>query len=178
MAVDSDSYGTVAGVESVVGDIPINTTNARNFSATTVPSLAEVEAFVDDVASELNDALSFVGYTVPVVVGADKHAHGFLARANNAGAAVMVLDSLPAEAYAVPGDEIPAQGRKQHLQAIFLRALKRINEEKLSATKDSGGTRLGDLRIGSEKDSEGRTNKPLFTRSLTDAPSTRSLVEP
>ena len=178
MAVDGNSYGTVAAVESLVGDIPVNTVTARTFSTSTIPTTAQVEAFIDDVADELNSCLSFIGYTTPVVLATDPFAYGLLARANNAGAAAMVLDSVPAESYAVPGDETPARGRKEHFESILRRVLKRITDETIAATKASGGTRLSDFRIGSEKDSDGETNKPIFTRKKSDFPGSRSLTTP
>jgi hypothetical protein len=177
MAVDSASYGTVAGVEALVGDIPLNTSTARTFSTTTVPTLAQVESFIDDVADELNSSLDFIGYTVPVVTGDDPYAFGFLARGNNCGAAAMVLDSVPAEAYSVPGDEGPAQGRKNHFESILRRVIKAIEEERISATRATSGSRLSSLKFGSEKDSDGNTKKPFFTRAMSDFPSSRSLVK-
>ena len=178
MAVDVNSYGTILGVQSLVGDIPLNTTTARTFSTTTVPTLAQVEAYIDDVADELNSCLSDIGYIVPVVSATDPFAFGLLKRANNAGAAAMVLDSVPAESYVTPGDETPARGRKEHFEQILRRVLKRITNETIAATKASGGTRLGDFTVGSSTDSDGNTKKPIFTRSKTDFPSSRSLTTP
>ena len=177
MAVDANSYGTVAGIEAMVGDIPLNTSTARTFSTTTVPTLAQVEGFIDDVADEINNTLEFVGYTVKVSSTDNPYAYGLLIRANNAGAAVMVLGSVPAEAYSSPNEDVPGQGRKAHLDSILRRALKTIRDEELSAAKISTGTRLSDLKIGSATDSDGNTKKPMFTRAWTDYPSSRSLTK-
>ena len=175
MALDADTYGTIADVEALVGDIPLNTTTARTFSITTTPTLAQAEGYLDEVAAELNSALEFVGYTIPVKVADDKSAFNLLARANNAGASVLVLDSIPAEAY--QGDEPPSQGRRGNLDSILKRILKLIYDEKLPATKSGTGTRLDAVKIGSELDSDGDTKKPIFTRAMSDFPSSRSLTE-
>jgi len=177
MAVDGDSYGTVAGVEALVGDIPINTSTARTFSTTTTPTTAQVEGFIDDVADEINSALTNAGYTVPIVVGTDPYGFGFAKRANDAGAAAMVLDSVPNESWAMPNEEAPAQTRKGHLDGVLRRFLKVVKDETLAASKASGGSQLGDLTIGSEKDSSGNTNLPMFTRGMSSYPGSRSLTK-
>jgi len=172
MAIDSDTYGTVLRVEGLVGDIA----QGLVFSLTSNPTLAQVQQFLNDTAAELNSSLTFAEYTVPVVVGTDKAAFNLLAYGNSCGAAFLVLDSLPAEAYTEPGEESPAQGRKQSLEKIFRRLLKTITDERLPASRVTDGSFLAPLTIGSEKDSDGNTKKPFFTRSLTDYPSSRSLT--
>lgn len=174
MAVDADTYGTVAKVQSMVGDL----VSGRVFSVTSNPTLVQIEGFLDDTAAELNSALTFSEYTVPVVVGTDKAAFNYLLMVNSCGAAVLALNFLPAEAYSSPGEESPAQGRKQSFEKIYERALKTIRDRKLSAAKATGGSLLADLKIGSEKDSDGDTKNPLFKRSTTDFPSSRSLTTP
>lgn len=173
MAVDADTYGTVEKVEGLVSDIA----TGMAFSATSKPTIGEVEQFLDNTASELNVALTFAEYSIPVLLIDDKAAFNYLSYANSCGAAFLVLDALPAEAYTEPGQETPAQGRKQSLEKIFRRALKLVQDRKLPATKTSDGSLLSDLFIGSSEDSEGNTKKPIFTRGFADFPSSRSLTE-
>ena len=172
MGVDSDTYGTIAKVESLVGDL----VQGRVFSLNSQPTLVQVELFLDYAASDLNSGLTYSGYTVPVVVGTDKAAFNYLVLGNSCYAAVLVLDALPAEAYTEPGEESPAQGRKQSLEKIYRRLLKTILDEKLPADRVSGGTILGDIKFGSQTDSDGNTKKPIFIRGMTDYPSSRSLT--
>ena len=172
MALDSDTYGTVARVERLVGDL----VQGRSFSLNSIPTLAQVEGFLDDTASELNSALTFAEYTVPVVVGTDTAAFNYLAHGNSCGAAFLVLDALPAEAYTEPGEESPSQGRKQSYERIFWNLIKVIKAEQIPAEKTSGGTILAPFKVGSAMDANGNTTKPIFTRSLTDNPSSRSLT--
>ena len=90
MAVGANTYGTVAGVEKLVGDLVAS----RTFGAGTVPTLAQVEGILDDVASDLNRELESAGYTVPVT-SVDATALAFLRASNNYGAAAVVLGMLP-----------------------------------------------------------------------------------
>lgn len=174
MAVDANTYGTVAKIQARVGDI---SDESRAFTATTTPTVTEVEGFLDEIAAELNVRLNNSGYTVPVAVGDDAIPHAYLVYANVMGASVLVLDSLPSEASSTIEAEGVPQGRKQHFQQAYLAALKLIDDEKLGATRASGGSRLGDLTIGSSTDSDGNVTKPFFTRAMTDYPSSRSLTK-
>ncbi len=173
MALDADTYGTILQVESLVGDL----VQGRVFGLTSTPTLTQTEKFLDNTAAELNSALTFHEFTVPVVVGDDKAAFNYLAYGNSCMAAVLVLDALPAEAYTEPGEETPAQGRKQSLEKIFRRLLKTIDDEKLPASRTSGGSFLADLFVGSSENADGDTKLPIFTREVTDNPSSRSLTK-
>ena len=177
MAVDPDSYSTVARVETLVGDIPINVGDPREFSLTTLPTIAQVEAFIDNVAAEINNTLAHVGYVNHILVGDDKAAFNYIRYANDCGAALQVLDMMPMEAYQGIQDSNQVTGRRGHFQNVYLAALRAIRDEKLSATRLSGASRLGDLRIGSELNSDGETKLPMFKRGGTDNPSSRSLTE-
>ena len=84
MAVGANSYGTVARVQSRVGDL----VDSQAFTTTTKPTLAQVEELIDDVASLMNAELRAAGYTVPVAnSGDDVEAFAWLRAANSAGAA-------------------------------------------------------------------------------------------
>ena len=176
MAVDRDSYATVAAVETLVGDIPINLQAPRTFGTDTRPTLQQVEGFINSVASEINIALINAGYVTPVMDVDDPHPFRYLAHANVCGAALLVLDTLPMDAYQAPMQPGPT-GRRGHCQNIYLAALRLIEQEKLSTTRLGGETRLGDFRVGSKTDSDGRTNLPIFKRGGTDYPGSRSLTE-
>jgi len=176
MPIDADSYATIAQLEALVGDIPINTGTARTFSTSTVPTKVQAESFIDSVAAEINVALENTGYVNPILIANDKAAFNYIAHANACGAALLVLGTMPMEAYQAPGQTGPV-GRRGHYQNVFLAALRTIENEKLTATRLSGGTHLGDLRVGSEKNSDGETNLPLFKRGKTDYSGSRSLTE-
>jgi len=177
MALDANTYGTIPRLETLVGDVLINSSTARTFSATTVPSTTQAEQTLDDIAAEMNVHLLNAGYSVPVVEGTDNVAFDYMRAVNVWGAAVLVLDSLPGEAYTAPNSAGVPQGRKQHWQNMYLHGLKVIDDGQLGATKESTGGHLDDIRIGSQKDSNGNTNLPIFTRTLTDEPNSRSLIE-
>lgn len=173
MAVGANTYGTVIKVQARVGDI---SDESRVFSVTTTPTLAQVEGFLDEIAAEMNVRLNNAGYTVPVAVGDDPIPHAYLVYVNVMGASVLILDSLPSEASSTIEAEGVPQGRKQHFQQAYLAALKLIDSEKLGATRAAGGRRLSNLRVGSITDSDGNTTKPIFTRNITDYPSSRDLT--
>jgi len=177
MAVDADSYGTIERLEAIVGDIVINSSSARTFSTSTIPTLIQAEGFIDDIAAELNTALINAGYVSPVVVGDDKAAFNYLRYANTCGAALLALDSLPVESYQGPDFTNIPVGRRGHCQNVYLAALKVIREEKLTATQVAGASHLGELAIGSSVNSDGDTKLPIFTRDVTDNPSSRNLTK-
>ena len=171
MAVDANTYGTVARVERQVGDL----VTSRLFTTSTTPTKAQVEAALDDVAAEINAELDYMNYSVPVLTADDPHAFNFLRAANTFGAAALVLGMLPAEAYTDPENDSLASGRKEFLEKKLWQAVKRIREGRLRATMRE--SRLADFRIGSQKDSDGNTNLPLFTRGGFRYPNTESLTE-
>lgn len=174
MAVDANTYGTVARVEAMVGDLVADRTFADGGSPT-IPSLTEVELFLDDVASEINVELDYMNYTVPVSASNFPAAHAFLAAANSAGAAAKVLGMLPAESYVDPENEESAAGRKQFLDRQLWLAIKRIREGRFRA--DMRQSRLADFRIGSRLDDDSYTKLPLFTRDKFNYPNTTPIVE-
>jgi hypothetical protein len=171
MAVDGDVYGTIARVEALVGDL----VSSRTFSGSTTPTTVEVEGFIDDEGFRLNSELEQMGYTTPVVVGTDKNAFNWLRAANSAGAAGLVLSALPAESWIDPDNEGPAQSRRQGLEQQMTRIIKAIREGRLPASKAT--VKKDQITIGSELDSDGNTKLPIFSRSIMDNPSSRSLVD-
>ncbi len=170
MALDSKTYGTVARVEALVGDMVAS----RAFTTNTQPKKAQVEVFLDNMASELNAALEVAGYTVPVVEADDEVAFEFLRAANVYGACVLVLTSSPAEA----GLDLESEAMRTRIQTFngfMKRALDRIKEGRLDATKTDRAFRHA--YAGSQEDSAGNTKLPIFTRDIFDYPGSRSLTE-
>lgn len=172
MAVGDNTYGSVAGVEKLVGDL----VDSRTFSGSTVPTTTQVESVLDDMAMDLNRELEVAGYTVPVVEADDATAYGFLAAANNYGAAAIILGMLPTGAYN-PEEDIEAGGttRQEMYSRRFNHALSVIAKHKLKAGRDTH--RLERMYAGQRLDSEGLEKKPFFTRTLHEYPGSRTTAE-
>lgn len=173
MAVDGDSYGTIAGVQLLIGDI----VDSRTFSVSTVPTLVEAEKAIDDVADELNSLLDVYGYTAPVVLADFPFAYGMLRSCNEAGAAARLLGSVPPNVYD-PDEEILDAGnsRQQTYQNILNKCFKRIRDQELRADRRQG--KLGNVFAGSQEDASGNKKVPLITRDLDSNPLTsRQFVE-
>ena len=172
MGLDDNTYGTVAGIERLIGDI----VSSRTFSGSTIPSTTQVEAELDNAAMDLNRELDQAGYTVPVVEADYPTAYGFLKAANEYGAAATLLATLPSEAFA-PAEEIasPGESRAMMYQIRFNHALKAIREYKIRATMRKG--RLGDVFAGGQEDDEGNTKEPLFKRDTDNYPGARTIVD-
>lgn len=171
MATSTNSYGNTTGVERLIGDIVIN----RAFSTTTVPTLNQVELMIDDIAAELNVALSANGYSVPVSTASDPITHRWLEGINNYGAAALALGSLPMTAIS-PGQEDAGTNRMEMYQAFFNRAITRIEDKKVRASK-SPRTRLGAVISGSQQTTDGDRKLPIFKRGADKTPGTRGLTE-
>lgn len=171
MAVAANTYGTVERVQRLIGDlIP-----GRAFSLTTNPTLAEVEGFLDDAADFLNMELKAAGYTVPVALATDPETFRYLRLINSAGAAWFILNTKPAEAFSTIATEQQVVDRRTAIQNLFQAGLDKIKDEGLPATRTDA---LGSFfKVGSQTDADGKTKKPIFTRAMTDFPSSRSLVE-
>ena len=166
MAVDANTYGTVARVEARVGDL----VSGRTFSVSTTPTLAQVEEVLDDMASRLNMELRANGYTVPVAnSGADVEAFAYLRGANSAGAAATVLNMLPGIALDPDGAD-ENSNRRSGLWAEFKAALKYINSGALPATRGITGETQKAF-AGSQEDADGNIREPIFTRERTSQPS-------
>jgi hypothetical protein len=66
MAVDSDSYGTVAGVAGRVRSMTAGGATPGVFDANTNPTLANVEAWINQFSADLNGVLAAFRFDVPV----------------------------------------------------------------------------------------------------------------
>jgi len=170
MATSSDSYGNTTGVERLIGDIVVS----RSFSTTTVPTLLQIELFIDDIGADLNVALSANGYSVPVSTTDNAIVHRWLEGINNFGAAALALGSIPMTAIA-PGQEDAGTNRMEMYQAFFNRAITRIDEKKVRASRSRG--RLAAIMAGSQSDTDGDRKLPLFKRDADNFPSTRTFTE-
>ncbi len=170
MAVDANTYGTVARVETLISDIPAGGT----FSGSTVPTLVQVEQHLDDVADELNEALRASGYTVPVAAtGDDIQANGRLVRVNAMGAAASVIGSYPNEA--LDPDNPDSKNRMDFFMSVFDKCIEDIREGNLAATRTT--SKLGRVFSGGQEDKDGNTKKPAFTRRDGFYPGTRTLID-
>ena len=170
MAVGANTYGSVEGVERLVGDA----VEGRSFSGSTVPTTTQVEAELDAVASDLNRELEAAGYTVPVDSSDYPTAYEFLTAANNYGAAARVLGIMPTGSYN-PGIEEMGPNRAQMYEHHLKHALKMITKGKLKAGRDLSPFEW--VSTGSRLDDDGYVKQPLFTRDMTDYPGVRSLSE-
>lgn len=63
MAINANSYGTVAGVASFT---PRYSNGAGTFDASTTPTITEVEGWIDQVSGILNTILSDERFSIPV----------------------------------------------------------------------------------------------------------------
>lgn len=171
MTVEANTYAEHEDVERLIGDI----VSGREFTADTVPSLAQVETELDNAAADINRELDQVGYTVPVVEADWPTAYAFLKAANAYGAAAVLLSTIPAEAYN-PEDEVETGGedRSKTYSIKFNHALKAIRESKFRAGRRKN--RLADAFAGSQETEDGEEKLPIFTRGMDDYPGRRSLV--
>lgn len=170
MAVGANTYGSVAGVQALVGDLVAS----RTFSGSTTPTLTQVEGVLDDVAADINRELEAAGYTVKVSQASYPTAYAFLAAANNYGAAAIVLGMLPPVTFTADTEQ-EGPSRAQMYQGRLNHALKVITEGKLKAARDTG--RLERCYSGASEDADGNDKVPLFTRDQWDYPGSRSLID-
>lgn len=166
MPLDPNTYGTVARVETYIGDL----VNGRIFTTETVPTLAQIETLLDDAAARLNAVLKRYGYNVPVVIGTDPEAFTWLRAANSAGAAALALNTVPGESLD-PETPDPIRIRRQGLWADLNAVLKAIRNNELPATR-TVTTLVTKAYAGSQKDADGNDTEPIFSRTLTDYPGT------
>lgn len=167
MTVDDNTYGDVAGVQRLIGDIVPN----RTFSGSTVPTTTQVEAELDNVAAELNALLDMKGYTAPVVEADYPFAYGTLKAANIYGASGRLLGTLPSEAYD-PDDQIVEGGtpRPQMYERYLNAVKKQILNYQLRAAMSRG--RFRHLKAGGAQDADGNEKYPIFKRGDLDYPGT------
>lgn len=175
MSVGTYTYGTVAKVEALVGDVVAS----RTFGTGTVPTLAQVEAFLDDTASQVHTALAQGGYAIETktaLTTSAPRAVDWLSLLNIYGAAALVLQTLPYEAQAAALPDAPPS-RGNWFQKRFEDGLERIRKEGFLAIM--GLTRTGrydKVFAGSQEDSDGNEKAPFFSRGMDDYPGSRSLV--
>ena len=164
MPLDANTYGTVAGVERLIGDIVAS----RTFTISTTPTLAQAEAELDNVAADINSALDVMGYTVKVDSTNYPHAYNFLKAANEYGAAARLLGTIPTEAYD-PDEQMTDTGttRAQMYERYLNQALKRIWDRKLKAGMTTG--RFSQMRAGAQD------KDPLYRRRMEEYPGARIL---
>ncbi len=169
MSVGAYTYGTVAAIERLIGDI----VEDRTFDTDTFPTTAQVEAELDAVAAEINAHLDAHGYTVIISSSSYPHAYNAAAAANNYGAAARLLAVVPSMAYDTEEDR--ATSRQGMYEGRLKAFLKKIENRQIRVGMRR--THFDNLIAGARLNSDGDTNVPLFTRVTSDYPGSRSLVE-
>lgn len=172
MAVDANTYGTVEGIQRLIGDIVAD----RTFGVDTTPSTTQAEAELDAVAAEINAELDAYGYTVPIDSTNYPYAYNAAKAANAYGAAARLLSTIPSEAYDSDDQVVDTgESRPQQYEKLLNRFLKRVREYKIRAGMRKG--RLSRVHAGSQDDDEGYEKKPLFTRGMDRYPGRTALTE-
>ena len=169
MAVGANTYGTVVGIQRLIGDI----VGARTFSAATVPTTTQVEAELDAVAMEINAHLDAFGYTGPIDSTVYPTAYGYMQAVNEYGAAARLLATIPSLAYDPEAEQ--GTSRPEMYERHLKRALTKIEKHQLRA-----GTWKAPLDVvysGARLDSDGNVKLPLFTRTRDEYPGVRTLTE-
>lgn len=167
-----NTYGSVYGVESKVGDIVAS----RTFTDTTVPSFQDVQGLLDGVASELNMELLQQGYQAPVRGADDPIAYSHLVYINECGAAARTLSLLPMESYLLPNEGGAGGDRREMLDRELWHAIQRIRRQEFQSTRTTG--LAANFLSGARTDRDtGEVKNPLFKRAMTDFPGTRTLQE-
>uniref|UniRef100_A0A6M3KCH4 Uncharacterized protein n=1 Tax=viral metagenome TaxID=1070528 RepID=A0A6M3KCH4_9ZZZZ len=169
MSVGAYTYGSVADIQRLIGDI----VGSRTFSGSTVPTTTQVEAELDAVAAEINAHLDAHGYTVIIATADYPHAYQAATAANNYGAAARLLATIPSMGY---DPEIETgQTRPQMYENRLKSFMKKIEKHQIRA-----GMRLhpfDNVKVGARFNADGDENKAIFTRDLHDTPGRRSLTE-
>ena len=170
-AIRDSTYGSVAGVEMLVGDIVAS----RTFLDTTIPSFNTVQDLIFGIAAEINVELRQNGYYAPVRAAEFPIAYEYLVHANNAGASARVLSTMPMESYVMPTEERSGGDRREMLDRELWHCIQRIRRQELPAGRQEGLYKR--MYAGSQKDrSSGATKNSVFSRSMFDNPGSRSLT--
>ena len=160
MALDTNSYGSVAGVAAYVRHM----TNASGaFDGTTSPTLTQVEAFLDQASDTLNGWLARNRYTIPVT---QADAVNVLARYANLGAAGLCELSMRSSGYSADDEN----RRENKFLDQFGQAEMVIGSGALAALGAAvssteippplAGFRIGGSAVG------GSAGNPMFSRGM------------
>jgi len=167
MGVHADAYGTLARVEALVGELVSN----KRFTTATVPTKAEVEDVISVTGHEINNWLESFGYTSPISQADDETAYLIAKSANEAEAALRVLNMTPAFGRTGFDDEdMEVGGRARNWHNQFNRFMLLIKDGTLSSTRSR--TRFSYIRSGAEYNRDGSTKLPMFTRDKFAHPDT------
>jgi hypothetical protein len=159
MALDANTYGSVAGVAAYVRRLA---NSSSTFDANTRPTLTEVEAFLDQCSDVLNGWLARAGYVIPAT---NATAVSVLSRYANIGAAGHAELSQRAGGY----DAEDENRRENKFLDMFALAEDYITSGALAAlgatiVTDShpspvSGFRVGGVTVG------GMALRPMFRRT-------------
>ncbi len=151
MATSTNSYASVDHVESLIGDMVAE----RQFSVSSIPTRTQVEQIIDTVAAEINVALAAASYSAPLSTSSDPITYKWLESVNAWGVAAQVISTVPAIAITLDQEDA-ANNRAQSYQRLYDRALKRIDDQKISASRAT--SRLGRVYSGSPAGGPGRSD--------------------
>ena len=169
MAVGDSTYGTVAGVQVLVGWM----VDGHAFSESTTPTTAQVEALLDDTAATIHMKMSAAGYTVDtkaVIEAAAPRAAQWLGHVNNVGAAAAVMSTSPFEAD-------PDSSQRPAFDKRFKELLGMIGTDGLEGLGLSKSTDSSShLDSGSYQTADGADKLPMFWRGMWDFPQSRPLT--
>ena len=175
MTVGSYTYGTVARVQAMIGDLVAS----RVFATGTVPTLVEVETILDDVASEIHATMSENGYPTPTSTTLTTNAPriaGYLANLNSLGAAAQILFTIPSMAASPTAEDAPSS-RANWFRKRFQEGMESLVGDYLARLGLARSTSAFRVFAGSAEDANGNVKKPLFKRGETDYPTSRQLTE-
>jgi hypothetical protein len=159
-----NTYGTVVGVQALIGDVVIN----RVFSPTTFPTFIQVETFLDYAANRLNASIRANGYTFPVDSIAYPETYGVLKLANEMGAASLVISMSPSETWIAVDSDSPMYNRRRFYDTQFKEVLRIIKDKELYSGRSAIG--LTAYAGSQENRVTGDEKFPIFTRQGLNYP--------
>lgn len=165
MAISSDSYGSVDGVQAYVGYM--------TFDAPNYPTTAQVEAWIEAQSARLNAWMARNGYSIPVTA---PRAVTILAMFANQGAAGLAELSMRSAGYSEDDED----RRENRLLAAFAEA------ETFIASGALGALGVGSVRTQAPfyglssggRTATGQPLQPIFTRTSFGNRPTRETGEP
>lgn len=175
MALNSYTYGTVAGVHRRVGWL---TKGRAFFAGDTLPTLEEVEGALDNIAAEIHTYMATSSYPIETnatLTTTYPRVQAWLKMLNEDGAAAVLCMINP---IAGNPDESQQSNPGTFWNKKYTKGLELIAKDGISKLGlDKSTTNASMLFSGSSEDSSGNTKKPIFTRAMSDYPASRDLTE-
>lgn len=160
MALDSNAYGSIAGVAAYVQHMA---NSGGSFDNTTAPTLTQVEEFLNQASDMLNGWLARNRYTIPV---SQADAVRVLSRYANLGAAGLCELSMRSSGYSADDEN----RRENKFLKMFEGAEDYINSGALAALGAASSSTsvpppLSGFRIGGTT-TGGLALRPIFSRTM------------